>query len=179
MEAEPSIDGASQAQVVSRDHVETIIRDAFTGARLGDGLSLGEAEAASDLYRTISPEQSKERRSSEVKDDWAAVPQSELERDDIALLDPRGLRYYLPALMLSLLDHYDRSEMWCIGTIAALDQRDPHPIGFMSLLSAEQKRAIALYVKALPELVRLDAEDTEILIGAFRDVWAVELASDE
>jgi len=153
-----------------------VIREAFAGVRLGDGISLGEAEAIDDYYRTVSYEESRENRRSEVVDEWAAVPPSELERDCVAHLDPTGLRYYLPAFMLRLLDHYEPGEMWCIGTISALDQRGRHPIGFLELLGVEQKRAIAIYVRSLPELVRLDAEDAVIIARAFRDVWAREVA---
>lgn len=118
--------------------------------------------------------------SQEVTDDWAAVPMEELDRDNIAHLDAEGLRYYLPAFMLRLLDSYvDGSEMWEIGTIGALEQRDHHPFGFLKLLTPRQRRAIALYVRALPEFVELDTEDTTLLARALRDVWAPHLAGGQ
>jgi hypothetical protein len=81
--------------------------------------------------------------------------------------------------MLRLLNSYvDGSEMWEIGTIAALDQRDRHPFGFLELLTPRQRRAIALYVRTLPALVELDVEDTTSLERAFRDVWSREGAGD-
>jgi hypothetical protein len=109
----------------------------------------------------------------EETDDWAAVDDDELDGDNVAHLDPEGLRYYLPAFMLRLLDSgVDQSSMWAIGTIAALDQRGRHPRGFLELLTPQQSRAIALYVRALPELVDLDYEDTTRLARAFEDVWS-------
>jgi hypothetical protein len=94
----------------------------------------------------------------------------------VAHLDPEGLRYYLPALMIHLLDHYDPLQMWCIGTTSALDQRDRHPYGFFEPLTRRQRQAIALYVRALPDLVELDGDDNAIVTRAFRDVWSRELA---
>src|SRR5215469_15804011 len=48
------------------------------------------------------------------------VPPDELERNCIAHLDALGFRYYIPALMLSVLDHYEPLSMRVIGTLAGL-----------------------------------------------------------
>ena len=53
--------------------------------------------------------------------------------------------------MLYMLDHYDGGEMWTIGTISALEQQRGHPEGFLELLTVAQRRAIAGYVRALPQ----------------------------
>ena len=74
--------------------------------------------------------------------------------------------------MLRLLRDYNDLEMWCIGTISALAQEDRHPRGFIELLTPEQRNAIALYVKELPNLVELDKHDRPATIRAYRDVWS-------
>jgi len=163
------------------------IRAAFAGVRLGSGISLRQAQAA-DTWRDDAHTEVEWRAlpRSEVTDDWAAVPEAELERDCTAYLDAEGLRYYLPALMLWFLDHYDEhrlfnegASMALIGTTTALDQREPCPPGFLELLTPGQRRAVALYVRALPGLVELDHEDTARMSRAWRDVWSRELADGQ
>ena len=157
----------------SRNDIEAAIRDAFAGVRLGNGVSLSIAEL---IDAWAAPAIIDRLFGTEPYEDWASIPMAELDRaETIAHFDAEGLRYYLPALMLKLLDDYEPSEMWCIGTIGALDQRRGHPLGFLDLLSTKQRRAIALYVKALPDLVKLDREDAARVSRAFRDVWSREL----
>lgn len=155
-----------------RVQVRGVIRDAFAGVRLGDGISFVMAELIDDWKAPALADW----RGPEREEDWASLSADRLERaDNIAHLDAEGLRYYLPALLLHLLDHYDPGEMWTIGTIAALDQRDRHPAGFLDLLTPTQRRAIAVYVQALPGLVELDFEDAPRIERAFRDVWSHEI----
>jgi hypothetical protein len=160
-----------------RDTVERAIRDAFAGVKLGEGISLRRAEAA-DVDPMMTARELQPLLLSEITDDWAAVPATDLDRDAIAYLDARGLRYYLPALMIRLLDAYEPTQMWCIGTIFALDQRQRHPPGFLELLSPSQRRAIATYVRTLPTLVELGDGDAARIRRAFRDVWSRELEPD-
>jgi hypothetical protein len=154
-----------------RATVEASIRQAFEGVRLGDGVSLFEAKAIDGYYERISQAEVHRMRSHEVTDDWSALTPSDLDTEDIAHLDPEGLRYYLPALMLRLLDDYQPGEMWCIGTIRRLNQREPHPLGFVELLTPAQRGAIADYVEALPELVRLDHEDATTIDPWLAETW--------
>jgi hypothetical protein len=91
-----------------------------------------------------------------------------------------GLRYYLPALMLWLLDHYDEdrslsgSDMTAIGTIHAIapspEFAASHPAIYDSFTGA-QRTAIASYVQALPHLVRLDHEDAARLARSLDQYW--------
>ena len=135
--------------------METVIWAAFAGVRLGSGMSLGQAQAADTWSEGHTEAEWLALPLSEVTDDWASVPKAELERDCTAYLDAEGLRYYLPALMLWLLDHYDDehrlfnegASMALIGTTGALDQRDRHPPGFLELLTPHQRLAIAVYVQ--------------------------------
>jgi hypothetical protein len=158
----------------SRTDVESAVRAAFEGVRLGYGISLSMAEAIDD---SVDPSTIERLRGTEPDEDWTALARDELQRaDSVAHLDAEGLRYYLPALMLHLLDRYEPGEMWCIGTTAALDQREHHPPGFLELLSPAQRRAVALYVQALPTLVPLVHDDAAILERAFRAVWSRELS---
>ena len=157
---------------MSREAVEAAIRDAFAGVRLGRGNSISMTELIDEW---ADPAIVERLAGSEPDEDWASISPADLDRAIVAHFDPEGLRYYLPALMLRLLDDYDPLESWCSGTIGALDQRRGHPQGFLKLLSRTQRRATALYVKALPDLVELSQSDAAILSRALRDVWSQQL----
>ena len=171
---------------MERAVVEAAIREAFAGVRLGSGVSLREAQAVDTFTAGLSERELAALPHPELTDDWAAVPHEELERDCTAYLDAEGLRYYLPAFMLWLLDRYNDDELRLspgpdlavIGTIMSLDQRERHPLGFFELLSPGQRRAIGLYVRALPDLVDLNYEDAAKMARAWRDVWSHEITDD-
>jgi len=82
------------------------------------------------------------------------VPLDELERDCIAHLDAGGFRYYIPALMLSVLKHYDSASMRVIGTLNSLYPKKDHSWEYQmlrySLLNHAQKTAIARFLEAVP-----------------------------
>src|SRR5262249_37668120 len=94
------------------------IREAFRGVTLGQGTSLGQAQFIDDgqgVHGNPYPPKDKE-----MTNDWSQVPVAELERDSVAHLDAVGFRYYIPALMLSVLSHYDSTSMRVIGTLTGL-----------------------------------------------------------
>ena len=74
--------------------------------RLGSGVSLRQAAAIDDYMEGYTQATFDALPEDEVTDDWALIPEDELRTDNVPHLDADGLRYYLPALMLWLLDHY-------------------------------------------------------------------------
>lgn len=169
---------------MERQDVEKLIREAFADVRLGGGVSLRQAAAIDDYLEGWSQAEFDRLPELEVTDDWTAIPEEELRTENVAHLDPEGLRYYLPALMLWLLDHYDDAaerlyaldtDMTVIGTIGALapsNEFRKHRYGnYDSFFSAQQRRAIAAYVAALPGLVALDWEDATLVKRSLRDYW--------
>ena len=155
---------------MERTEIERAIRTAFAGVQLGKGVSLQQARIIDDRRDDLSLAEFDALTRLEVTDDWTAIPTDELENDCIAHLDAEGLRYYLPALMLWLLDHYNdadlrsnpETEMTVIGTISALAPRKSMTWRWDSL-SRDQRTAIASYLEALPRLVDLDDEDTMLV----------------
>src|SRR5690242_13568394 len=105
-------------QLQIRNAVESEIREAFNEVTLGCGMSLVQAQFV-DGFPALSMH-SEAPKQQEITNDWSRVSLDELERDCIAHLDALGFRYYIPALMLSLLDHYDSSSMRVIGTLGGL-----------------------------------------------------------
>jgi hypothetical protein len=168
---------------VERQDVEAAIRSAFAGVRLGSGVSLQQARIIDEWGGDLSQAEFDALPQHETTDDWTAISASELVCDALAHLDADGLRYYLPALMLWLLDHHDdqdlepypETEMTVIGTISALapwsDGQDRYWRAY-DTFTPGQRAAVARYVEALPRLVRLDAEDAARIAHALDRYWA-------
>lgn len=91
--------------------------------------------------------------------------------DCIAHLDAEGLRYYLPALMLSVVADYDAGSMRVIGTISALDPRGAYGDRRLEMLNDEQRQAIACFLKSLPELVELTHRDAKVVSRSLSAYW--------
>jgi hypothetical protein len=126
-----------------RAAIEKEIQTAFRGVTLGGGISLRQAQLIDNFGRATQKDASASFGDPEVTDDWAWVSLDELERDCIAHLDALGFRYYIPALMVSVLNHYDSSSMRVIGTLSGLypkkrDLWDYH-IHHYSLFSPAQR----------------------------------------
>ena len=156
--------------------IEALVTEAFRYARLGGGVSLRQAEARDDSGRGVTAEQFQALPAGEVTDDWAALTLDDLERYPyLAHLDAAGFRYYLPAFLLSVLEHYDPASLRVIGTLSALypkrDDRWEHHMGHYSLLDRGQRATIAVYLRGLPSLVPLDVEDEKVVGRALRNYW--------
>jgi hypothetical protein len=162
-----------------RNSVESEIKTAFRGVTLGAGVSLRHAQLA-DRPREVAHNLDRASHAPrEIVDDWSQVTLDELERDCTAQLDAAGFRYYIPALMLSVLNHYDSASMRVIGTLAGLYPKKDHhweyDVRRYSLLNHAQKTAIARFLAALPKLVELDSQDQKIVARALRNYWEQHL----
>ncbi|HEY4211337.1 MAG TPA: DUF6714 family protein [Steroidobacteraceae bacterium] len=159
------------AAALDRDAIEVQIRQAFAGVMLGSGISLRQAQVIDRFDDGVTDADFDALPRAEVTNSWVDVPFDELERDCVAHLDEDGLRYYLPALLLSLLSHYDPASMRVVGTIAALR---PHILSTerrFTYLTDEQHRAVADFLTALPRLLDLNKEDLKIVSTMVRDYW--------
>jgi hypothetical protein len=162
-----------------RSAVEIEIRTAFRGVTLGQGISLRQARFA-DRFQDVPPH----LRMGEIADDSSLIQMDELESesDGIAHLDAFGFRYYIPALMLSVIDHYESSSMRVIGTLGGLypkkDNSWEYHMHRYSLLNPLQKAAIARFLAALPELVELDFQDQKIVPRSLRNYWGEYLQTN-
>jgi len=155
--------------------VESQIRSAFRGVVLGAGVSLGQAEVCDRYGEGTTLEEYRALPLLENTTDWESLPMSELERDNVAHLDPEGYRYYIPAFALSVLDDYDSSSLRVIGTMLSLcpsEDRVESRLYQRSLLNVEQNKALASYLVALPQLLDLDRADTRAISYSLAHDWA-------
>jgi hypothetical protein len=162
-----------EAPHAERAAVEAQIRDAFAGVTLGKGVSLRQAQAIDRYGEGVTDAEFEALPRGEITDSWFKVPFSELERDRIAHLDDEGLRYYLPALMLSLLSDYEPASLRVIGTISALYPAAIGPERRYTYLTDAQHKAVACFLSALPRLVTLGAEDSKRISRALRNYWGL------
>lgn len=157
-----------------RRSVESGIRAAFAGVTLGTGISLRHAQLLDSGRAGAPAAESASLPPSGETERWDRIASAELESDHIAHLDPEGFRFYLPALMISLLDDYVSSSMRCIGTLSALYPKERivgHHMPRYDLLTLGQKQAVACFLEALPDLVALEGEDKTVVKRAMR-FWA-------
>jgi hypothetical protein len=150
------------------------MRTAFAGVTLGNGVSLRQAQVADRLSEGVSKADFDALPRHEITDDWSRVPFEELERDCVAHLDPEGFRYYLPALMLSVLSSYDSASMRVIGTIMALHAKPLHrdyQERRFAIMTDAQLGAIAVFMTALPELVDLEIDDRKRVTRSVENYW--------
>jgi hypothetical protein len=169
---------------MEREDVEAAIRTAFAGVQLGSGCSLQQARLIDEgLTVEMSQAEFAAIPRNETTDDWSRIAESELTCDSVAHLDADGLRYYLPALMLWLLDHYNDenllfdhdASMTVIGTMSALAPSAEfarYRWDIFDGFTSEQRAAMAKYVEALPRLVELDREDATLVNRSLGRYWA-------
>lgn len=150
-----------------------IIETAFDKVTLDGGISLAQTKVIDNYGRGVTDEEFAALPKKEVTGNWKEIPASQLdEADALAHFDRKGFKYYIPALMLRLLENYDPGSMMTIGTLSILYPKTESWKYLYSLLSEKQNQAIALYLKGLPDLVTLDLEDKTIVERALRNHWS-------
>lgn len=169
---------------MERERVVAGIRTAFAGVTLGAGVSLRQAQAADGLTDHLTEAEFRALLRTEVTDDWSLVSDAELRDDGIAFLDHEGLRYYLPAFLLWLLDHHDEDDsdvMAVIGTMSVIapgKELRAERYAMLDGWTPDQRSAIAAYVEALPRLIELDYDEPTLVERAIRDYWGRFLPRD-
>jgi hypothetical protein len=157
--------------------ITACIHKAFAGVVLGDGVSLRQSIVIDSYREGYTVEEYHQIKLSEVVNDWMQIPKNELlEAEYTAHLDAAGFRYYIPALMLILVEKYDNCSMRDISTLQSLYPKPSkswtHYMDKYSILSYDQKQAIAKFLIALPDLVALDSEDKASVERAIRNYWS-------
>jgi hypothetical protein len=159
----------------TKEEIVNLINSAFEGVVLGKGISLNQSKIIDNYGRGCTDEEFGALPDSETTDNWQEIPLKELDDADcIAHMDYEGIRYYIPALMIRLLDNYDACEMMSIGTLSFLYPYKDYWNSRMSMYGffADQQRfAMASYLKALPNLVELKEDDLARVRRAIERYW--------
>jgi len=161
--------------MTTTEKIRQIIESAFAGVKLDGGVSLEQAKVIDNYGEGVTEQEFKNLPRNENRENWKDIPDNALEPDPcVAHYDAKGLRYYLPRLILSVLANYDNTSMRVIGTLQALYPKPDfweYHMNQYSELNYEQKQAIALFVEALPNLVSLDREDRVMMERALEKYW--------
>jgi hypothetical protein len=153
--------------------LEKEIRKAFRGVVLGKGMSLGQARVRDRSGEGFPDEDlAKLIPDNEVKDDWTKIDPDQLDNDlCTGYLDAEGFRYYIPALMLSVLDRYIPIDFRVVSTFSELDADSDHRKLQYAMLNDAQSRAIAHFLQAAPHLLPLKLGDSERASLALQNYW--------
>ena len=108
------------------------IQQAFSGVTLGNGIGLSEGNAMDDYAPA------------EERTLWHKIPVELLNQYYVALyyFDPEGMRFHLPAFLIADIQGQFRFDL--VYTFIHLDEYKEQQF---SLLSAQQKQAVAQYLR--------------------------------
>jgi hypothetical protein len=86
-----------------KDRVLALIRSAFRGVKLGNGVGLRQGQGLDDYAdeRTLTS-----YRAQDEKNDWSAIPVADLDRcySSLSFFDAEGMRFHLPAYLVADLE---------------------------------------------------------------------------
>lgn len=131
---------ASVAMTDDELRVANLIRSAFEGVTLGNGVGLMQAQGLDDY---LSHEVLDEYRLQDEKEDWTAISAEKLNRchSSLSFFDPEGMRFHLPAFLIGDLDGtFDFGVVFRLTYTSAQSKSD------FSLFTATQRMAIREYL---------------------------------
>lgn len=159
--------------MLQKEEIKNVIENAFSNVTLDGGISLEQTKVIDNYGRGVTDKEFAALPKKEVTDNWQEIPIYLLnEADCLAHFDRKGFRYYIPALMLRLLENYDSSSMMTIETLSILYPKSEGWEYLYSLLDEQQKQAVALYLEILPNLVNLYTENKTAVERAFNKYWS-------
>ena len=127
-----------------------VIRDveiAFENVVLEDGIGILEAEA---IHASDSDDNRENARKIDFRERWQEIPDEVIGNHAFALcyMDPKGLRFNLPAYMRFALLHYDDSNSDSIDWVIYAVSKEQHDIDHeWAIFSEPQKTAIAKFLR--------------------------------
>jgi hypothetical protein len=146
--------------------VANLIRTAFTGVVLGDGVGLRQAQALDDYadFRTVES-----CRAQDHKDDWAAISAEDLDYcySSLSFFDPEGMRFHLPAFLIADLEGKLKTADVLFHLTFVRNGAEPR----FDILSSDQRNAVREFL-----LLRLSDPDAGFehprIKTALRDYWS-------
>ena len=128
--------------------VADLIREAFRGVKLGNGVGLMQGQGLDDY---ASEAKLAEYRAGDEKEDWSKIPTRELKRyySSLSFFDAEGMRFHLPAFMIAELEGQGSAA----DVMFHLTLDDKTLEQFFGLLSNEQRQAIRAYLLHQKEML--------------------------
>jgi hypothetical protein len=149
--------------------VAELIRNAFRGVTLGEGVGLMQGQGLDDYE---DDDVLMEYRAQDEKQDWTAIPVDKLNycHSSLSFFDAEGMRFHLPAFLLSDL----AGTFMTSSVIFHLTYEGDYARQKFSLLSEEQRAAVRAYL-----MLRLDDPMYEFDHKRIRTALARDWSSPE
>lgn len=148
--------------------IEKLIREAFRGVTLDDGIGLREGCGLDDYADSTTLAA---YRAQDERDNWESLSVEDLDAYSTSLsyFDSKGMRFHLPAYLINELNDGNRaySLIFHLTHIAADDQR-------FRLLTRDQRTAVReflIYTLSTFEEPQLSFEGP-LIERALKDVWS-------
>ena len=120
--------------------IAALIREAFSGVTLGDGIGLREAQGLDDYAdaKTCAA-----YRAGDEKSDWSRICSEELNHcySSLSFFDAQGMRFHLPAFLIASLNGDYLQDM-----SFQLAYLNDYSLAQYALLSAGQRDAVRAYL---------------------------------
>ncbi len=150
------------------DRVLALVRRAFHGVTLGNGVGLHQGRGLDDYAdeRTLASYRAKDE-----KNDWSAIPIADLDRcySSLSFFDAEGMRFHLPAYLVADLE----DSLQTADVLFHLVYPDQERFGALSLA---QREAVRQYL-----LLRLSDNHREFyhqaIEAALANSWSAKSAS--
>jgi hypothetical protein len=125
--------------------IAALIREAFSGVRLGNGIGLREAHGLDDHE---DAQACATYRANDEKDDWSRISIDELNAcySSLSFFDAAGMRFHLPAFLIADLNGGYLQDM--SFQLAFLND---YSIAQYALLSPAQRKAVSAYLQFMLE----------------------------
>ena len=152
-----------------RTRIEKQILEAFRGVLLGEGIGLREGCGLDDH---AGPSTLAAYRAQDERDHWESIPDKTLAdySDSLCFFDGRGMRFHLPAYLISELrgGNFSQPILFHLTHINADDHR-------LSLLNDEQRQAVReffIYILSTLQEPALSFE-RPLIEYALTEVWHI------
>jgi hypothetical protein len=153
--------------------VFSLIRAAFAGVALGEGVGLQQGQGLDDYAdaRTLAL-----YRAQDQKRDWSAIPVADLDRcySSLSFFDAEGMRFYLPAYLIADLE----GKLQTADVLFHLVYLAADPVERFDKLSAAQRNAVREFL-----LFRLSDPHCEsvhpLIETALREYWVASRTNSE
>lgn len=162
---------------MDKEKMKSIIKISFKDVSLEDGVSILQTQVIDKYGEGLTDEEFDAIKNEEVTDNWLEVSASDLHKCQVAYLDGKGFRYYIPALMLNTLDGNNEATSCLLSTLCLLrpniERKDfwDYDTARYKILNQSQRKAVAQYLYHLHEIISLDLSDKEMITEAIRNYW--------
>jgi hypothetical protein len=128
--------------------VASLIREAFRGVKLGDGVGLMQAQGLDDY---ADAETLTRYRAGDQKEDWSRISVSDLNRcaSSLSFFDAEGMRFHLPAYLIADLE--GTLEQDVVFHLTCFDQRE---LSWLMALSDAVREYLLLQLRRSDDFIR-------------------------